>query len=268
MSPEPFPEAAVASRPEDSDILEHEREVRAEAESAPLVGPAVSLDSLREQYAGNPGFLRKLEGLSQRFRALRRVRPDGNCFYRAYLFGIFEQIASHKERHKVFLTYARESLNFCLEAGYEKVAVEDFYEEFCGCLDRLGSEGAGPATAEELLPESDGYLVCWARCLTSAYLKRHAEEYISFLASHGSIQEFCAQEVDPMNTEADHLQVAALSSFFRVPVSVTYLDRSEGDTAAEHLFQDDGDSTARRPSPFLPVHLLYRPGHYDLIYPR
>ncbi|CAK9069921.1 unnamed protein product [Durusdinium trenchii] len=38
-----------------------------------------------------------------------------------------------------------------------------------------------------------------------------------------------------MDTEADHLQIMALSSFLAVPVTVVYLDRSEGATA-EHPF--------------------------------
>mmetsp|Transcript_50291 Transcript_50291/g.129617 ORF Transcript_50291/g.129617 Transcript_50291/m.129617 type:complete len:256 (-) Transcript_50291:67-834(-) len=252
---------AEASRPDDSDIMAHEREVHDEASACALVGPKLALDALKEQYADNPGFLRKVDDLQKRFDGMRRTRPDGNCFYRAYLFGVFEQLVGQKERYANFTARAKESLAFCVEAGYEKVAIEDFHEEFMSCLERLAAEGADASTAEAALEESDGYLVCWARVLTSAYLKRHQEDYAPFLSSHATIAEFCAQEVDPMATEADHLQITALSNHLGVPVRVVYLDRSEGDAAAQHLFEGGAE-----PAPFT-VHLLYRPGHYDVIYP-
>mmetsp|Transcript_57693 Transcript_57693/g.185402 ORF Transcript_57693/g.185402 Transcript_57693/m.185402 type:complete len:265 (+) Transcript_57693:60-854(+) len=256
---------AQPARPGDQEILAHEREVREEAEAVPLVGPRVLLDQLKAQYASNPGFLPKVEGLEKRFVGLRRTRPDGNCFYRAYLFGILEQLLGSKERHAAFVARTKDSLDACVKAGYERVAIEDFHDEFVECVQRVASENASVSTVEDVLKECDGYLVCWARILTSAHLKLHEDNYQAFLSSHASVREFCAQEVDPMNTEADHLQIAALSTCLGVPVCVVYLDRSEGDTAAEHLFQEDGGAAV---GAFPPVHLLYRPGHYDIIYPR
>jgi len=247
-----------AAHPEDHEILAHERDIRREAEASPPIGPQLSLDELKAQYAGNSEFLPKVVGLQERCTAMRRTRPDGNCFYRAYLFGILEQLGGQKGQHANFEARAKSSLEYCINAGYERVTIEDFYEEFMTCVDKIISDPAATMTA---FNESDVWLVCWARCLTSAYLKTHQDEYHAFLTSHSTILEFCAQEVDPMNTEADHLQIVALSSFFTVPVSVVYLDRSQGEEAAEHFFQDNSSTCSMKP-----VHLLYRPGHYDLIY--
>jgi len=259
------PAAAADDRPTDQDIITHEREVREAAEALPLVGPQEPLDSLKAQYAENAGFLPKVHALEQRFLGLRRTRPDGNCFYRAYLFGIFEQLLASKERLTSFTARAKDFLEMCMRAGYEKVAVEDFFDEFTACLMQISVDGASMSLVEDMLKQCDGYLVCWMRILTSAHLKLHKDDYEAFLSSHSSILDFCTQEVDPMATEADHLQIAALSSCLGVPVCVVYLDRSEGDTAAEHLFQDSSPAGA---GGFPPVYLLYRPGHYDIIYPR
>mmetsp|Transcript_8083 Transcript_8083/g.21943 ORF Transcript_8083/g.21943 Transcript_8083/m.21943 type:complete len:264 (-) Transcript_8083:76-867(-) len=258
------PVGMADERPGDQDIMAHEREVREAAESVPLVGPQESLELLKVQYAENVGFLPKVQALEQRFTGLRRTRPDGNCFYRAYLFGIFEQLIGHTERLAVFSARAGEFLDTCMKAGYEKVAVEDFHDTFTSALIQIGVEGASMSLLQDMLKECDGYWVCWLRILTSTYLKLHKDDYEAFLTSHSSIADFCTQEVDPMATEADHLQIAALSSCLGVPVCVVYLDRSEGDTAAEHLFQDSTSGIGGFP----PVHLLYRPGHYDIIYPR
>uniref|UniRef100_A0A6T1A9U3 ubiquitinyl hydrolase 1 n=1 Tax=Alexandrium monilatum TaxID=311494 RepID=A0A6T1A9U3_9DINO len=261
----PAPATAADDRPGDQEILAHEQELREQAESVPLVGPQDSLELLKAQYADNAGFLPKVQALEQRFASMRRTRPDGNCFYRAYLFGIFEQLLGQKERLAAFTARARTFLDTCMKAGYEKVAVEDFHDEFTACLMQLAVEGASMSLVENMLKECDGYLVCWMRILTSTYLKLHKDDYEAFLSSHASIAEFCTQEVDPMCTEADHLQIAALSSCLGVPVCVVYLDRSEGETAAEHVFEGDSASGV---AGFPTVHLLYRPGHYDLIYPR
>lgn len=262
-----------------SDAEAQERLIRSEAEACGLVGPRSSLDDLKVQYGSNPGFLPKIDDLMRRFGSMRRTRPDGNCFYRAYVYGIFEALAAQPSLLPAFTARMRGSLDFCMSAGYEQVAIEDFYEEFLSCLDRLaaaaassegvvggpsasGGSAAAPATPDELLSECDGYLICWARCLTSAFLKQHAEEYVAFLTSHLTIAQFCAQDVDPMARDADHLQIAALSRYLGMPVSVVYLDQSDGDRAATHVFKDESQA-----SEFPAVHLLYRPGHYDLIYP-
>jgi len=253
----------VPDRPSDNAIMAQEQEVREQAESVPLVGPQVAVDELKAQYAGNAGFMPKVESLEKRFLGLRRTRPDGNCFYRAYIFGIFEQLLGRTDRHAALAARTQSALEDCMKAGYENV-VEDFYDEFVSCLGRVGAEGAQPAVLQEVLNECDGYIVCWTRILTSMQLKMQREKYEAFLSSHSSILDFCAQEVDPMATEADHLQIAALSSYLGVPVCVVYLDRSDGDAASEHLFKDENTALPGFPT----VHLLYRPGHYDIIYPR
>ena len=60
-----------------------------------------------------------------------------------------------------------------------------------------------------------------------------------------------------MYKEADHIHVSALTSALGVCVRVTYMDRGEGDQVNEHDFPED--STPQ-------IHLLYRPGHYDILY--
>ncbi|CAK9099281.1 Ubiquitin thioesterase OTUB1 (Deubiquitinating enzyme OTUB1) (OTU domain-containing ubiquitin aldehyde-binding protein 1) (Otubain-1) (hOTU1) (Ubiquitin-specific-processing protease OTUB1) [Durusdinium trenchii] len=254
-------DAHKTMRPEEVDLkMLTKRHIFMEAEAAAAVGPRSAVADLKAQYAENPDFLKKVGALVERFEVLRRSRPDGSCFYRAYLFGIFEQLAGNKELATAFLARQKEALKFCVEAGYEEVAIEGFYDEFMEMAAKV-SEGVSTSTLEAMWEENDNdrYLVCWARVLTSAYLKRHEQDFASFLTSHSSIQQFCAQEVDPMDTEADHLQIMALSSFLAVPVTVVYLDRSEGATA-EHPFAHESSL------PCTPIHLLYRPGHYDLIY--
>ncbi|GIL47902.1 hypothetical protein Vafri_4517 [Volvox africanus] len=58
-----------------------------------LVGGAVSLQALQQRYASfDPLLSAKLVSLEDDFPRTRRVAGDGNCFYRAALFALMEQV--------------------------------------------------------------------------------------------------------------------------------------------------------------------------------
>ena len=60
-----------------------------------------------------------------------------------------------------------------------------------------------------------------------------------------------------MAKESDHIHIIALTSALGVRVRVEYMDRGMGPTCNHHDFPEDS-----RPQ----IHLLYRPGHYDILY--
>lgn len=66
------------------------------------------------------------------------------------------------------------------------------------------------------------------------------------------------QEVEPMYKESDHIHIIALSTALSVGVRVRYMDRGGESEVIAHDFPDGVEPS---------VHLLYRPGHYDILYP-
>lgn len=60
-----------------------------------------------------------------------------------------------------------------------------------------------------------------------------------------------------MGRESDHIHVIALTQFLGVGIKVEYMDRGEGGKVTSHVFPEDAEPM---------VHLLYRPGHYDVLY--
>lgn len=56
-----------------------------------IISEFLSFEALEAEYAENRGFLLKIPYLAERFRGFRRVRGDGNCFYRAFLYSLLEQ---------------------------------------------------------------------------------------------------------------------------------------------------------------------------------
>eukprot|EP00397_Hematodinium_sp_SG-2012_P047713 GEMP01054379.1.p1 GENE.GEMP01054379.1~~GEMP01054379.1.p1 ORF type:complete len:263 (+),score=41.61 GEMP01054379.1:106-894(+) len=216
--------------------------------------------SLNEQFAENKNFLQKVASIAAKYEFIRRARPDGNCFYRTYLFGLFERLLGmSREERDNFVVFLKNSLDDVLCQGYERFAVEEMHEDILEEFEKLAqNDNATVGYIETIFDEERHYHICYLRCLASAYLKQNAELYQSFLEGYATIAEFCAHEVDPMWREADQLQILALSSYFQIPCSVIYLDQSDRSEVTIHRFPEDLEHVRG-------VHLLYRPGHYDLL---
>lgn len=60
-----------------------------------------------------------------------------------------------------------------------------------------------------------------------------------------------------MDRESDHIHIIAISTALNVSISVAYVDR--GDEMTYHNFPEESNPQ---------IHLLYRPGHYDILYPK
>jgi len=125
-------------------------------------------------------------------------------------------------------------------------------------VDKVG----GSITVDELLNIFNGqnsdYIVVYMKLLTSGHLQKNAEFFTSFVEGDRSIKEFCHQEVEPMYKESDHIHIIALTSALNVGVRIQYMDRGDGGKVNNHDFPE-GTMPVK-------VHLLYRPGHYDILY--
>ena len=60
-----------------------------------------------------------------------------------------------------------------------------------------------------------------------------------------------------MARESDHIHITALAQLLDIPVRVQYMDRGEGDAVNYHDFPEGSNPL---------IHLLYRPGRYDILY--
>ncbi|KAE9595028.1 putative ubiquitinyl hydrolase 1 [Lupinus albus] len=120
--------------------------------------------------------------------------------------------------------------------------------------------------------------VMFFRFVTSAAIQKRSEFFEPFILglANTTVEQFCKSSVEPMGEESDHVHITALSDALGVPIRVVYLDRSSCDTGAvsvnHHDFMPvDGDlsnavASSEKKSPF--ITLLYRPGHYDMLYPK
>ncbi|CAK9171902.1 unnamed protein product [Ilex paraguariensis] len=123
------------------------------------------------------------------------------------------------------------------------------------------------------------YVVMFFRFVTSGEIRKRSEFFEPFILglTNATVEQFCKSSVEPMGEESDHVHITALSDALGVPIRVVYLDRSSCDNGVVSVNHHDftpltGDlpadaATVGGPEPINPfITLLYRPGHYDILY--
>ncbi|KAH6771115.1 ubiquitin thioesterase otubain-like protein [Perilla frutescens var. hirtella] len=282
----------------DDEVMQQQNAIQAEAGKIPFVGdkarkPLIPgsnkvqlqepLSSLSDEYkSGNPILLEKIKVLTEQYEAIRRTRGDGNCFFRSFMFAYLEHILESQDRAEVdrITVNVEQCRKMLLSLGYAEFTFEDFFALFLEQLESVLSGKEASISHEELLQRSrdqsvSDYVVMFFRFITSGEIRKRAEFYEPFIQglTNTSVEQFCKSSVEPMGEESDHVHITALSDTLGVAIRIVYLDRSHDDkgsvsvnhhdfTPAAHDLTDGGVAL----KPF--IILLYRPGHYDILYPK
>jgi len=234
-------------------------------DDSPFVQDKGDFEGLEAFYTvgeNNEVFLSKLGEIKKDYSHLRRVRGDGNCFYRAYLFAMMERVIGDPagaKAVKAILESYLQKLTGEGGLGYQRDAIEMFYDE---CIEPLDAMIAGTYSAEKLEATFRDYsssngIVFFSRLICSCYLQVEEEHFAPFLMGEGlSVKDYVQREVEPLDKEVEQLQIIALCQALNMPLRIVYLDRSDG-PVNHHDFPEGS-----QPEAFM----LYRPGHYDLLY--
>jgi len=115
--------------------------------------------------------------------------------------------------------------------------------------------------------EASAAIVYHLRLLASSWLKGNPADFEPYLDT--DITTYIDGTVLPTDVEIDHVCVKVLVDVLLKPANmvleIAYLDRSNGDKVNIHRMPDEAngqDPMALGPM----IHLLYRPGHYDILY--
>lgn len=247
---------------QDELILQQQRRIEKEiSESIALIGEKEPIKSLEQEYTEDEVYLSKAKALGQKYSYIRRTRPDGNCFFRAFSYAYLEKLIADKNEYDKFRELALKSKDSLVALGFHKFTVEDFHDTFMEVIDKVGASTETSYTELHKLFNEQGYsdyVVVYLRLITSGQLQREADFYQHFIEGERTVTEFCHQEVEPMYKESDHIHIIAMSTALGTGVRVRYMDRGAGTEVTAHDFPEDATPA---------VHLLYRPGHYDILYP-
>lgn len=228
------------------------------------MGNLEEITSLDNEYTGDDVYQKKIKDLASKYKAMRRTRPDGNCFFRAFSYAFIENILPNKKEFDAFERLAQESKDNLVALGFPQFTVEDFHDTFMEAIQKIGAantESVDKAKEElhKIFNEQgySDYMVVYLRLLVSGQLQKESEFYQNFIEGDRTVAEFCHQEVEPMYKESDHIHIIAICTALNVGVRVIYMDRGDGGQVIAHDFQEGATPS---------VHLLYRPGHYDILY--
>lgn len=244
------------------------------------ISERMSCLELLPAYTSNelPGFVPGIQWFSTKYTFLRKVRGDGNCFYRAFLFGYLEMLlilyqsgsagaeAAEAERSR-FRGVITQSTQTLIALGYSEISFESFYDVFLELLDELFSMTIDSLFESFQEGGNADYYTWFMRLLTACSMRKDADRFAPFIDC--DIDEFCKREVEPMGKECEHPQITALSDFLGVRIHIEYLDgRNFDETKGLNSvsFPDESSVDMEHFGAIGPTTLLYRPGHYDLLY--
>ena len=235
-------------RQTESQLDAIEAEIR---RNQPLTSKIQDILSLRKKYVEGSSFDKGVLHLAKTYRAIRTVRGDGNCYYRAFLYSLCETTTELDRIIKV----VEESLDHVEECGFERFTIESFWDELLDFLKSLPRDFHNDLNEENSISD---YASWYMRILTAVHLKRDPDRFVHFLdEEYLDLETFCRQEVEPMGKECGMLQVLALAESLGVKVEIEYLDGRDCVTT-QHSFGPEGAKTV--------LTMLYRPGHYDILY--
>ncbi|KAI8053994.1 GK23559 [Syncephalis plumigaleata] len=266
----------------DEQILAFEQQVKDnEVNIHPLVGEQLPLTALQQEYErGSTVYRTKINELDQQYRGFRRCRGDGNCFFRAFAFAWFENALlgdnTIKQATRDALVASKQLL---LDAGFEWIAMEDFYDTTLELFDQIvkteyaTKQDAVTALLKRTLEEQGSIsnaVVVHFRMVASAYLRKHADDYLPFIEFGQTMEQYCAHNVEAFGRESEEIHIIALTKALQTRVQVVYLDNSTANDSRVSVHTFDGresESTSDAGQPNTVI-LLYRPGHYDILYQR
>lgn len=191
-------------------------------------------------------------------------------------FGYFESLIRAGDVTKLQAEAARlTELNGYLETvgDYSPDVFEGFTEV---TMELMAEIIQAVASGQDALPilsakfndeETSAPIVYHLRLLAASWLKGNVDEYQHYLPC--DVASYCNEFILPVNREIDQVEVMLLFNVILKPANIVleiaYLDLSEGEEVNVHRMPEEAKN--KDPATLGPIiYLLYRPGHYDLLY--
>ncbi|KAI1803461.1 cysteine proteinase [Daldinia bambusicola] len=245
--------------------------------AGPLVGERRPSTVITEEYAkADPIYVAKTMALPQTYSHYRPIQGDGNCGWRAIAFGYFETLVRCGDINQVQGELARlTSLNEFIETvgGHSAWLFEDMVSATFDLLNDIiaamsnGQDGMLVVMDRFNNLDTSQSIVYHQRLLASSWLKGRYAQYEPWIT--GGAESYVQDTLLPIDREIDHVGVVLLHDILLKPANIileiAYLDRSDGVEVNIHRMPEE--TNGQDPTTLGPIiYLLYRPGHYDILY--
>ena len=245
--------------------VEYENAIKAEIEqTTPLISDQLEIQILLDDYKDNLEYANSVKTITEKYKYIRKVRRDGNCFYRAFIYRLFEYICM-KNDNTLFndiLKKIEGIKDLTAKNGYDWMIVEDFYTvfygEFCSCFNSVNNNGVSVRDYMDNLfkdKEKGNYLIYFMRFCIAAYLKDNRQLYEMYI--EGDFDTWIRKEVEAIDNEADQIQIMACVNYFEIGVKIEYLNKHKNEVVKFPEDKKDED---------IFIEVLFTPGHYDILY--
>lgn len=250
--------------------------------SGPNVGEKKSSRLITEAYRdADMIYVEKTTQLPETYSHYRAIMGDGLCGWRAISFSYFEALL-HLWTPSLCsseITRLNTMINTTIGRYYGTFVFEDMLPAFTSVLESLHTITSRPRTPDSqheamaLITdafnndESAGPIVYLMRLFAGARLREQEERFGPFLEGYSSADEYARAVFEPVSAEIEHIGITCLCEVLLRPVGVVlevvYLDRSPGEVNT-FVFGEDGEQGPIEER--WRAYLLYRPGHYDILY--
>jgi len=257
---------------DDNNILnvEYLNEIRQNIDNnTPLISNKLDIGTLLIEYRENLEYINSIQIIANKYSLLRKIRRDGNCFYRGFIYRIFEYICITKNNdlYLKFLRKIEEAKDLVKKNTKLSLLIDDPYNricgEFCGCYDGYntltGSNMSSRDYINNLFHDDNRYicnlLVCFIRYSIAEYLRENRLLYEAYI--EGNYDDWIEKEVETIDNEADQVQIMACVNLFEIGVKIEYLNKVKNEVIKFPEDKKDED---------IFITFLFTPGHYDLLY--
>uniref|UniRef100_A0A7S0X1T4 ubiquitinyl hydrolase 1 n=1 Tax=Chlamydomonas leiostraca TaxID=1034604 RepID=A0A7S0X1T4_9CHLO len=266
-------------QPAPSHVVQPEQEQQQHAPSAPPmptqfpaaatssqqpVGPQQPLQQLLDRYEHiAPTTADALRSACQEFNRYRAVQPDGNCFYRGFMFALLEAARTSAQRIRLHARMLQLWQQICLTpaltAGRHTPLWAAAERGANAVFSVLGAAPVSAAVREAATSTDD--VVAFARMCTSFELHTRRDRYAPTLTEGTTIADARA-DVEQMGAYADDWQISALVNALSDSTAPRWcLGIVDVCTAQPRQYRRPDDGT----NPWL--WMLHLPLHYVILYP-
>ena len=245
--------------------IEYENSLKQEIQlTTPLISEELPISILLEDYKSNNEYSASIKEITEKYKYIRKVRRDGNCFYRSFIYRIFEYISikNNKSLYEKMCHKIKEAKELIQRNGYDWTFIGDFFNifkmEFYYSYNSLKSKGVSVRDYLDNLfsdREKGNYLIYFIRFCIASFLKENCFLYEVYV--DGPFESWITNEVEAIDHEADQIQIMACVNFFDIGVRIEYLHPYKNEVMK--FPEDKSDDEI-----FITV--LFTPGHYDLLY--
>ena len=167
--------------------IEYENALREQIElSTPLISEQLNINILLEDYKNNFEYANSIKEITNKYKYIRKVRRDGNCFYRSFIYRLFEYICMKNDNvlYEKIKKKIMEAKDMIKNNGYDWTFIEDFYKifytQFYYSFNSLQTKGETVRDYIDALfkdKEAGNYLIYFIRFCIAAYLKENSFLY-------------------------------------------------------------------------------------------